>query len=151
MSDYQQSIAAIEFTSIPMPDNMIQEDGSPWAYAWVGPDGIEYETKQQAMFGSLQCGCGCGNSAEVHTFIIECVKQFKSRKDSDWKSSGVYGIKALMLANPDIAAEFIGHVLNGEHLLEHGGSVFGSWPTPRGEQFIAIGSMEHERDEGHAA
>jgi hypothetical protein len=54
-----------------------------------------------------------------------------------------------VLERPAAAAELIAHILNDRDLLKHGGSVYGSWLTPRGEQFIEVvggsGSMKTQR------
>jgi hypothetical protein len=125
---YQERSSAFKFETL--------NDGTV-----LGPDGCSHADEAEAMFYSLKCTCGCGNPRKIHRFIIECLKCF----DYDGTKAGlssmtqVRGIKALIQDDPDIAAEFIGHVLDGECLVEHGGSIFGGWTTGRGKQFIEIG------------
>lgn len=104
----------------------------------VGPDGCHYDTQAEAMYFNLKASCGCGRPDEVHAFLIECIKQFDGDK---WPKPGVDSIAKFVSERPDVAAEFIAHYLTSEALLEHGGSVYGSWLTDRGKQFIEIGPV----------
>lgn len=110
----------------------------------VGPDGCHYDSEQEAMYFSLKASCGCGNPCGVHGFLIQCLRQFET---DAWPKPGVEGIKKVLLEHPDIAAEFIAHYLSSEDFTEHGGSVYGSWITDRGKQFIEIGPMVDKDDE----
>lgn len=126
-TDYAARIATFEFKKDPEND------------MWIGPDGCHYDTQSEAMFHSLNCGCGCGNPGGIHKFVIECLTQFERPVSKHKSAPGIKGIKELILKHPDIAADFVGHVLNAENLLEHGGGVHGSWLTARGRQFISLG------------
>lgn len=106
---------------------------------WIGPDGCEYDTKAEAMYHGMTVGCGCGCPNEVHQFLIDCLKQFDR---SNKVGMGVQGIERIIEQSPGVAAEFIGHYLNEAFLAEHGGSVYGSWLTERGKQFIGIGPID---------
>jgi hypothetical protein len=103
----------------------------------VGPDGCHYDTEAEAMFYSRYAACGCGCPETIHKLLVDCAKQF----DGDWPKPGVEGIEKIVRERPDIVAEFIGHYLNADGLAEHGSSVYGSWLTERGEQFIEVGTM----------
>jgi len=46
-----------------------------------------------------------------------------------------------VLNSPKVAAEFIAHFLDQRGLTEHGGSVYGSWLTEDGYDFINAGAM----------
>lgn len=106
----------------------------------TGPDECDYKTQAEAMYASLRYTCGCGHPGDQHVFIIKCLEQFEHvGRSKRWSGPGVDGVKELVLKDPAAAAQFISHVLNEECLLEHGGSVFGSWLTDRGRQFIEIG------------
>jgi len=105
----------------------------------IGPDGCHYDTEAEAMYFGQTVGCGCGNPEEVHQFLINCSSAF-DRDEKGWGyHSGIDEIKDVISSNLDICAEFIGHYLNDAHIAEHGGSVFGSWLTERGKQFVEIG------------
>ncbi|MEQ1950884.1 hypothetical protein [Mesorhizobium sp. CN2-181] len=107
---------------------------------WVGPDGCHYETEQEVMYHGYVNGCGCGCPEDVHSFICKCLTQFKGK----YPTPGVEGIKAVIEKDLDTAAEFIAHFLMDKGLTEHGSSVYGSWLTPLGEQFLAIGPMKND-------
>ncbi len=111
----------------------------------IGPDGCHYETQAEAMFYNLYASCGCGCPEDIHKLLVDCAKQF----DGDCPKPGVEGIEKIVKERPDVVAEFIGHYLNEDHLAEHGGSVYGSWLTDRGKQFIEIGPMK-DRDRSPA-
>jgi hypothetical protein len=103
----------------------------------IGHDDCHYDSKAEAMyFGQLEL-CGCGNPDDVHRLIIECSKMFEGDK-----KKGIDGIMELVKSEPKVASEFIAHFLEQKNLTEHGGSVYGSWLTDRGKQFIEIGPME---------
>lgn len=104
----------------------------------IGPDDCHYETEQEAMYYSLKASCGCGDPSGVHDFLVGCLRQFET---DEWPKPGLEGIKKLLLANPDTAAEFIAHYLSSEDFIEHGCSVKGSWITDRGKQFLEVGPM----------
>lgn len=108
----------------------------------IGPDGCHYETQQEAMYSSLGL-CGCGSPEEVHELIVSSLAAF-DRDSLGYKceTSGVKLIEELVKSKPDVAAEFIAHFLSKEELTEHGGSVYGSWLTERGKQFLEIGPMK---------
>lgn len=105
----------------------------------IGPDGCHYDTEAEALYFNMKASCGCGSPHEVHAFLIECLRKFEG---DTWPKSGVEAIKDVIASNPEIAAEFIAHYLSSENLMEHGGSVYGSWLTERGKQFIEVGPWE---------
>jgi hypothetical protein len=111
---------------------------------YVTPDGSYYNTPQEAQYFHVLDLCGCGDPYEVHAFLIECAKCFdRGNGDEDWyKCGGVDAIQKLVAEKPDVAAEFIAHFLDQRGLTEHGGSVYGSWMTEEGRDFIEAGAME---------
>lgn len=78
--------------------------------------------------------CGCG-SGEVVGFIAECMTQ---RRDDAPNLIDHRKITELVKKWPDVAAEFILHVLDDQGLTEHGSSVYGSWPTDAGKRFMQL-------------
>lgn len=103
----------------------------------IGPDNCHYETEAEAMYFSLDlCGCGCPEN--VHEFLIDCAKAVQAGTETR-KYDSIMAIEALIKNKPDVVAEFIGHFLSSKELTEHGSSVYGSWLTERGKQFVAIG------------
>jgi len=107
---------------------------------FVGPNGCSYSSPQDLMYGWGLDLCTCGRPEDVHTFLIDCLKCFDD--DNDKGDFGTKGIATLVIENPNAAAEFIAHFLEQRDLTEHGGSVYGSWLTDLGEQFIEVGPMK---------
>ncbi|NTF18260.1 hypothetical protein G6L37_07555 [Agrobacterium rubi] len=100
----------------------------------VGPDGCSYRTEGSALFHSLSCTCSCGCADEQHEFIRKALSNFD--RSQGWEAAaGIAGIEALVRERPDVAAEFVAHVLASESLVEYGGSVYGAWLTERGKQY----------------
>lgn len=111
---------------------------------YVTPDGSYHNTPQEAQYSHVLDLCDCGHPYEVHAFLIECAKCFdRGNGDEDWhKCGGLDAIKKLVTEKPEVAAEFIAHFLDQRGLTEHGGSVYGSWLTYDGHDFIEEGAME---------
>ena len=102
---------------------------------FTAPDGCHYKTPQELMYFWGLGLCGCGRPGDVHAFLIDCLKCFD-------EGDGVNDIAKIVTERPKAAAEFIAHFLEQRNLTEHGGSVYGSWLTDLGEQFIEVGPME---------
>lgn len=111
---------------------------------FIAPNGVQYDNPQDLMYGWALDLCTCGRPEDVHTFLIDCLKCFDRGHDlQDWeKAGGIKGIATLVIENPSAAAEFIAHFLEQRDLTEHGGSVYGSWLTDLGKQFIEVGPMK---------
>lgn len=107
----------------------------------VGPAGCHYEQNElpKSMYFDQLGLCGCGNPACVHAMLIECLESFDRDKNGWGSGTGIDRITEIVKSKPDVVAEFIGHFLDQKDLLEHGGSVYGSWLTERGKQVIEIG------------
>ena len=100
----------------------------------IGPDGAHYNNERSAMFYSLSASCGCGLPGEIHSLFIQFLKQF-SEEGTD---ASFFEVIEFVKDKPEVAAEFIAHYLTQEGLLEHGNSVYGSWLTERGKQFLFL-------------
>lgn len=105
---------------------------------FIGPDGCHYDTKSEAMYYGVFNLCGCGNPEEVHQLLLDCLD---ARHDEHENIIDAKKVEQLILSKPDIVAQFILHFLDERVLTEHGGSVYGSWLTPLGEQVLKIGVM----------
>ena len=100
---------------------------------------------QAAHFGLLHlCGCGCPDDA--YNFCRGALDCFDRRgahttpPTRDWINAED-ALTALIQKQPNIAAHVLAHLLSHLDLLEHGGSVGGSWLTPDGERIIDMGPM----------
>lgn len=107
----------------------------------IGPDGCHYASKAEAMYyGKLKL-CGCGTPEDVHAFVIQCLESTHENYDGVIDLSKV---SALIEKNPEVVAQFVLHSLENNDLIEHGGSVYGSWLTARGRQLVECGVMKEE-------
>jgi len=105
---------------------------------YVGPDGCHYDSPQEVQYFCKLNLCGCGNPDEVHALLIQCAKHFGNGPFA----LRVDGIVNLVKENPEVVAQFIAHFLDSKGLTEHGGSVYGSWLTEDGYDFIQTGAMD---------
>ena len=106
----------------------LAEDGG-----WIkGPDGCDYETAWDALYSTLEL-CGCGSPEENYIFLASCLEATSDKYPNiiDYKK-----VRAIVLENPETVTELVLHLLDAAELTEHGGSVYGSWLTDRGRQFI---------------
>lgn len=115
-----------------------EEDGRITA-----PNGCSYENLQEASYHHFTDLCGCGRPEDVHALLIDSLMCFEDNT-KDRNDFGIKAIEEIVKERPSIVAEFIAQFLDQRELIEHGGSVFGSWPTRKGEKFIEIGPMEIE-------
>lgn len=108
---------------------------------FIGPDNCHYETEWEARSSAVLGMCGCGNPEAAYNFLREVLKCFDRRgchadpPVKDWVDSEDE-IEKLILANPAIAAHCLSHFLTDKRVLEHGGSVGGSWLTKSGEEIV---------------
>ena len=133
MSEYLEKIAAFEFKRDP-------ENGM-----LIGPSGCHYDTEGEAMYYDQIGLCGCGSPTEVHKFLLDCMA---ARADNYDNLIDLKKVQKIIEERPDIVAEMVVHFLDSRDLVEHGTSVYGSWPTDRGKQVLEIGVMEEENKYG---
>lgn len=111
---------------------------------FLAPDGCGYRTPQDLMYSWGLGLCDCGRPWEVHGLLIDCLKCFdRGDTTEQWhEAGGIDRIADLVAENPKVAAEFIAHFLGQRDMTEHGGSVYGSWLTELGKQFIEVGQID---------
>lgn len=114
----------------------------------VGPDECHYGTEKQAFHYAFLKMCGCGCPEDAFNFCRDVLGKFDRRANrSDDTAPWINAedaVKALILERPDDAAHVISHLLTHLRLLEHGGSVGGSWLTAWGEQVVDGGPMAED-------
>lgn len=110
---------------------------------FTGPDGIFHDDIYEAMYFECLDFCGCGHREELHQLVIDCLKAVQENATQPHYKA----IEEIVKQRPDEVAQLILHYLYGKKLTDHGGSVYGSFLTPRGKQMIEIGAAE----EGEAA
>lgn len=94
--------------------------------------------------------CGCGRPAAVKRFIYELMKNHKEHKDGKitYEVMDENRTRIIKETDTDIVFEFVFHILEHNGLLEHDGSIYGSWFTEKGEKFFNLLSenlMEEEK------
>ena len=84
--------------------------------------------------------CGCGRPTEVKKFLYELIKNHKQYKDDKITSDVMFEKREKIIkeTDSDIIFEFVFHVLESSDLLEHGGSVYSSWLTEKGDKFFEL-------------
>jgi hypothetical protein len=118
----------------------------------IGPDGCHYPNEHQAAHYGLLGLCGCGSPEEAFNFCRDALACFDRRgcHDSPPKKEWIdaeEALKLLISAHPDRAAHVLAHMLSHLDLLEHGGSVGGSWLSGDGERIINMGPAQDQLDE----
>ena|ERR1700743_438775 len=110
---------------------------------FISFDGCEYANEHQAVHYGIMKLCGCGSPEEAYNFCLEILKCFDRRGDGEWTYAEDF-VERLILKSPKTAAHLFSHLLTNLRLLEHGGSVGGSWPTEIGHKIIDLGPMTEE-------
>jgi hypothetical protein len=114
----------------------------------IGPDGCHYSNDHQAAHSGLLHLCGCGSPEDAYNFCRDVLVAFdrrENRKDGTkpWVDAERV-VAGIIRERPDEAAHVIAHLLTHLNLLEHGGSVGGSWLTPDGERIVDLGPTTEE-------
>lgn len=115
----------------------------------IGPDGCHYDTEKKAAHYGLLHLCGCGSPEEAYNFCRDALSAFDRRGCHDkpptreWVNAEEV-LTAIIKERPDQAVHVLAHLLTHLDLLEHGGSVGGSWLTKYGERIIDMGPMTED-------
>lgn len=102
---------------------------------YVGPDGCHYDTIWEALWCGRIGMCGCGSPEAGFNFLRSVLAVCDRRSKTEWLNAS-QEIAKLVASNPHVAAEVLLHFLNARDLLEHGGSVAGSWLTDYGIEIV---------------
>jgi hypothetical protein len=104
----------------------------------IGPDGCHYDTEQDVYHFAVLGLCGCGRPDEAYNFVRDVLAKLDRRGDGPW----INAEDAIALdidANPKMAAHAILHLLANLNVMEHGGSVGGSWLNDMGHAIVDAG------------
>ena len=96
---------------------------------YIDQDNCSWESPEQWLFGDIIGGCMCGSSDKLTKDTWEVLDYFSK----PFEKRGV--------ENPiqeSLTKELIAHILDDKELLEHGGSIFGSWLTEEGKNVYNI-------------
>ena len=117
-------------------DEKIKRDDDGWL---VGPSGAHHANLHQVYhFDYLQL-CGCGDPTGAYNFCRDvlaiCDRRDRKKEWIDAEDE----IAKLIELRLQIAAHVLMHLLTHLDLLEHGGSVGGSWLTSKGAEIVDLG------------
>lgn len=106
-----------------------------------GPDGCLYESRWEVFSMCVLGMCGCGSPEDAYNFLREILIRSDRRGALDTPPTRDWvnlqdAVRDLVVANPEIAAHCLLHFLSDKNVIEHGGSVGGSWLTKLGEQIV---------------
>lgn len=84
--------------------------------------------------------CGCGSPDEVRQFLFDLLENHRQYKDDEitYEVMSEKRKEIIKSVDTDIIFEIIFHLFNNAELLEHGGSVYGSWFTEEGLNFLKL-------------
>src|SRR3990167_9228674 len=113
----------------------------------VGPDNCHYPNEHQVYHYAYLGLCGCGAPEEAYNFcrdiLVLCDRRAHLDGRGDWIDAES-ATAALIATMPDVAAHVLLHLFTHLELLEHGGSVGGSWLTPTGQEIVDLRSVTQE-------
>ncbi len=116
----------------------------------IGPDGCHYENEHQAAHYGLLKLCGCGLPENAYNFCRDALACFDRRGCHDEPPTREWidaedALKELIKKRPDDMAHVLAHLLTHLDLLEHGGSVGGSWLTDDGARIVDMAPMTKDK------
>ena len=108
---------------------------------WKGPDGCDYEQQWEARSMGVLGMCGCGFPKEAYNFLRRLIELCDRRGYLSDPPTKIWvdaekEITKVVKENPEITAHVLMHFLNDKEVLEHGGTVGGSWLTKLGEDIV---------------
>ncbi len=110
----------------------------------IGPDDCHYDTEQEIFHFAVLGLCGCGDTDGAYNFCVRALQRCDTRSEYRFAEDGV---KELVRSDPDMAAHVLQHLLTDKDVIEHGGSVGGSWLTDMGEAIVDAGEVNTQSEE----
>lgn len=106
----------------------------------IGPDGCHYQSIHAVHHFARLGLCGCGSPEGAFNFCREALTIFDRRGDKggDKWINAEDALSKLIASKSDDAAHVFAHLLTHLDLLEHGGSVGGSWLTDKGNDIVDL-------------
>lgn len=99
---------------------------------YVGKDGHLYNSAEDFLQMDILNFCGCGNPEESLLFTRKTLQKIKARSDNFCDPTKLSALEGWL--GP--AYEFVLYVLTEKGIIEHGGSIYGSWLTSKGVQLL---------------
>ncbi len=97
----------------------------------INRDAMQLTPKINDVLTTLHM-CGCGPCDDVLLYIYKTLVEIKTRSESDWKVD----LLKDRLESGDMALQIALYYLDSANLLQHGGSIGGSWLTEKGYVFL---------------
>ena len=94
---------------------------------FVDQEGVSYESPENWLWVGILGGCGCGSSDQLAKKAWKLLEHFAT--DHALRNLDIY---------TDDSYEILAHWMAKENLTEHGGSVGGSWLSPKVKQIYTI-------------
>lgn len=108
----------------------------PESDCFIGADNCHYDTEWEARSIGTLGMCGCGTPEEAYNFLREVLRVCDRRdRTKEWVSAEAV-VSKMIAAHPDLTAHILMHFLTDKEVIEHGGSVGGSWLTKTGEEIV---------------
>jgi hypothetical protein len=96
----------------------------------IGVSPSRYESLVERRWIDEMKFCGCGNPEDAQDYLRRILAAHKAKSD-DYKA-----VERVILAEPEKAALIIYYLLDAMGLTEHGGSVYGSWLSDKGQRLL---------------
>jgi hypothetical protein len=103
--------------------NTLLKDNSNWCLGYIDNDNNQYDTLKDLYKHYLLNLCSCGNPDETYQFCVNILKNTNN-------------IINLVKNDPENTGIMFISYFNHLELLEHGSSLYGSFMTEKGDDFI---------------
>lgn len=99
-------------------------------------DDVTYDDAIAYMQIGILGFCGCGNTDDNLRFVLSILRLLHDRSNSHMAGFEPYTKDLIRLCGGEIQLYFVLYTLDSLQLIEHGSSIGGSWPTPKGIDLI---------------
>lgn len=99
-------------------------------------DEIRYPNEVQRFYYEELNWCGCGCPGEVLTFMRDVLQAINNRSEN-WTDETNAKIFELVPRDTALGTSYL-YMLDAHGLLEHGGSIGGSWLTDKGKDILKM-------------
>lgn len=91
-------------------------------------DGVSYDDAADYLWVGVLGGCGCGSADLLADKAVAVLKNFELEPTDPSR----------FYVGENVTNELLAHWLDSKGLLEHGGSVSGSWLTDKGKEVLQL-------------
>lgn len=107
--------------------------------------GCTYENLEDVLQTGVLGFCGCGDASDNLLHIMTVLSLLESRSEGERSEYMEWYAKLKAYFGTETHAQFFYYWLDERGFTEHGGSVFGSWLTPKGKDLLR--ALEKWKDE----